>query len=179
MQTYIAMLRGINVSGHRKVPMAELKQLLKGLHFRNVRTYIQSGNVVFETENINLAEIATQIEQAIAQQYGFEVPVLLRTPEELRQAIASNPFRSENSQPDERVYVTFMDQQPDPALLSNIDAAKYHPDRFIAEGRELYVLCPGGYGNTKLSNSFFESKLKQTATTRNWKTLNELVKMAG
>jgi uncharacterized protein (DUF1697 family) len=178
MEIYLCILRGINVSGQKKINMQELKVLFGALGYSNIRTYIQSGNVVFSHAQTKPEELASQIKQKIAEQYGFEVPVLIRTKAEWQQVVDNNPFLQEKDMSTDKLHVTFLANEPQQVSREKLKEFRYEPDRFILEGKEVYIFCPGSYGETKLSNAFFESKLKVTATTRNWKTVNELAKMA-
>lgn len=178
MNTYLAILRGINVSGQKMIKMTELKNLFEHLQFESVRTYIQSGNVLFDSKNSDHDDMTRRIEQAIASRFGFEVPVLIRSQAELEQIVARNPFLTETEIDPAFLHVTLLADAPAADRLDAIRQYDYAPDRFQIVGREVYLYCPGGYGNTKLSNTFFENKLKVRATTRNWKTVNELVRMA-
>ncbi|MEO5642475.1 MAG: DUF1697 domain-containing protein [Bacteroidia bacterium] len=178
MKTYIAILRGINVGAQKKVLMAELKELLKKLKFENVTTYIQSGNVVFKSaEKLSNEEYASKTEKAIQKHFKFEVPVLVRKEDELKKLIAANPFPKNKKIDLSKVHVTFLSAVPAKPLLVEINKLSFLPDEFSIHGKEVYLHTPGGYGETKLSNSFFEKKLKVTATTRNWKTVNTLMEM--
>jgi uncharacterized protein (DUF1697 family) len=178
MHTYISILRGINVSGQKKIEMAGLKDLYEQLSFKDVSTYIQSGNIVFKSDERRTDQLVEQLEQAISKKYKFHVPVIIRSLEELNTVIASNPFTKDNSIDIEKLHVTFLREAPEKTRLESIQTTAYSPDRFIAGAEEIFVYCPGGYGNTKLNNNFFENKLKVTATTRNWKTVNKLAEMA-
>jgi uncharacterized protein (DUF1697 family) len=177
---FISILRGINVSGHRKVPMADLKALYQQMGFTDVAIYIQSGNVVFKTNlKVSGLQLAQQIEKAIEQHFGFDVPVIIRSVTEWQHAIDNNPFTKETGIDTDKLHITFLAEEPQPEQLEAIKACNYPPDRFAIIGKEIYLHCPDSYGNTKLSNTFFESKLKVKATTRNWKTVNKLMEMAG
>ena len=169
MTTFIALLRGVNVGG-RKVPMSELRTLFDELGHTNVRTYIQSGNVVFEAKG-QPARVRAAIEQALARTFGFEIAVLLRTPVELAQVVKRNPFGAD-------AYVTFLEVAPDRKLVTAIDGGAYLPDEFVVDGREVFVRCPNGYGRTKINNTYFERKLATRATTRNWNTVTLLLDWA-
>lgn len=179
MQTFISILRGINVSGQKKILMADLKILFESLHFKKIATYIQSGNVVFKSDlkssDIQLAE---KIEKAICAKYNFEVPVIIRTKEELEKIISQNPFIKEKNIDLKKLHVTFLSEAPDKEKIDQIKQADFLPDRFVVKGKEIYLHIPGSYGETKLSNKFFENKLKVSATTRNWNTVNKLFEMA-
>ena len=179
MSKYIAILRGINVGTGRKVPMADLKTLCEGLGLTKVQTYIQSGNLLFElAKHEPISVLETRLQMAFSKTFGFEIPVLIRTAEEWAESIAKNPFLSENENEDGRLYLTFLQKEPSPEALKKMNEFQYLPDHFKIIGREVFILCTSGYGTSKLSNTFFESKLKVPATTRNWKTvmkLNEMV----
>jgi uncharacterized protein (DUF1697 family) len=177
MQTIISILRGINLGSHNKIPMPELKALYEKAGFKNITTYIQSGNVVFSADKENLETLPAKIEQFIFKKYGFKVPVIVRTAEEMEQVVNTNPMMKDKSKDVEKLHVTFLSDHPQKEHLEKIKTYSYPPDEYMIIGREIYVYCPNGYGNTKLSNNFFESKLKVTATTRNWRTVNELLRM--
>lgn len=169
MARRIALLRGVNVGG-RKVPMASLREVFEELGHTNVRTYIQSGNVVFDAKG-SAPSVRTALERAIDERFGLDVTVLLRTPAELAKVKAQNPFG-----PD--AYVTFLDGVPDRKRVSTLDPAPFAPDEFRVAGQEVYVRCPNGYGRTKINNTFFEKKLATRATTRNWNTVATLLEWA-
>ncbi len=179
MQTYIAILRGINVGAQKKVLMADLKVVLNKLKLQDVTTYIQSGNVVFKSdEKLSNEEFAAKIEKAILKHFKFDVPVLVRNATELKKVIAANPFLKNKNIDLAKLHVTFLSAVPEKSLTDEIKKFSLPSDEFVINGKEVYLLTPEGYGVTKLSNSFFEKKLKVTATTRNWKTVNTLLEMA-
>ena len=193
MKTYISILRGINVSGQKKILMADLKKLYESLGFINVQTYIQSGNIIFDYQNkennnnneITLAEIqqniSLQIADKIAEQYDFQVPVIIRNVEEMESCIKNNPFVGKYADLD-KFHVSFLSQIPTESNIDKLnDKAKegyFGDDEYLILGKEVYLYCPNGYGITKLSNNFLENKLKVIVTTRNWKTVNELLRIA-
>ncbi|MDY0781118.1 DUF1697 domain-containing protein [Tenacibaculum sp. IB213877] len=170
MKTYIVLLRGINVSGKNKLPMAELRQLLKDEGFQNVQTYIQSGNIVVASQK-NKDEVTQSIHQVIKNTYGYEVPVLVKTVQEWQKAIDNNPFKAVE---EKQQYFTFLSQKPSQVTIE-VDAKE---DEFKLIDEVVYVNAVGGYGSTKLNNNFFENKLKVSATTRNLKTTLKLFEMA-
>lgn len=178
MIKYIAILRGINVGSGRKVPMADLKKLCESLELQNVQTYIQSGNVVFEL-GIPQATLMLEIrlQQAFSETFGFDIPVIVRTDEEWAESIVQNSFLKEENLDVERLHLTFLKELPMPELLEKIKEYQYLPDRYEIIGRNVFIFCAAGYGTSKLVNSFFESKLKVPATTRNWKTVLKLHEM--
>ena len=176
---YIAILRGINVGTGRKVLMADLKKLCESLGLKNVQTYIQSGNLIFELAQPEpISTLETRLHQSISETFGFEIPVLIRTAAEWADSIAKNPFLNEEHVDIDRLHLTCLNQLPAPELVEKIKNFQYLPDRYEIVGRDIFIFCAAGYGTSKLVNSFFESKLKVPATTRNWKTvmkLNEMV----
>ena len=176
--TCIALLRGINVSGQRMIKMNDLKALFESLKLKNVRTYLQSGNVVFDSGEPAVGAQGKRIENKILQILGLEVPVIMRTADQLENILQNNPFLKDRNEEITRLYVIFLAEAPAADSLFKLNGYKSADDEFIVSGKEIYLFCPGGYGNTKFSNGFFESKLKVTATTRNWKTVTELVAMA-
>lgn len=178
MAVLISLLRGINVTGHNRIKMKDLRELYEALDLEKVRTYLQSGNVVFNYEEPDKSALADTIEKGIKQTSGLEVKVLLRTAEELETIVNNNPFVRENNIESERLYITFLSSSPDSARLQTLPENKDKNDRFIISDEEIYLYCPDGYGKTKFSNDFFERKLKITATTRNWKTVNALLGIA-
>ncbi len=176
--TYIALLRGINVGAARKVLMADLRQLFTSLHCTNVQTYIQSGNVVFEADDDNLADWQTLLETEITQRFGFDIPVIVRTAAQWAQLIAECPFSGEQLA---RCHVTFLAAEPDvmAKMYCATKAMKVAADGdiFIHLGTDIYLCLAGKYGDTKLSNSFFETQLRVRTTTRNWQTVLTLATM--
>ena len=177
METYISLLRGINVSGQRKIKMIDLKILFESLNFKNVRTYIQSGNVVFEFELMDCGLLSKIIEDKILLDLGLEVSVIIRNHDQLIAILRDNPFVTIGNEMSV-LYVTFLSDNPNDGVLDKINEINFAPDEFRIIGKEAYLFCPNGYGRTKLNNSFFENKFKLKATTRNWRTINELNEMA-
>ncbi len=178
MTKYISILRGINVGGKRKILMADFKKLIQDLGFTNIHTYIQSGNVIFNSHKIeNDDTISHNIEQLISKTFGFGVPVIVRTVDEIKQSISNNPFLKDNDD-FERLHLTFLKEKPTSDKLEKIKSYDYSPDKFEIKNKDIYIFCSGKYSKSKLTNKFFEDKLKITATTRNWKTVNKLYEMA-
>ena len=176
--TYIAILRGINVSGKNMVKMPALVKAFESIGFENVRSYVQSGNVVFQSEPIGPERLQRLISEQIEKDLGLSVPLLVLEEIYLKQVIENNPFVKRQDIDLAKLHVTFLAQEPDQEKISKIDSDKYNPDEFIFDKKVIYLNCPGGYGKTKLHNNFFEGKLKVDATTRNWKTVNALVELA-
>ncbi|MBN1409746.1 MAG: DUF1697 domain-containing protein [Spirochaetales bacterium] len=177
MNFYISMLRGINVGGRKKVAMEDLRKLYAGLGLDDVQTYINSGNVFFTSNIQDVAILSDKIKNAINGKYGFDVPVIIRTTNEVQAVIGRNPFLKETKINIEKLHVTFLSNNPHDGSLEAIRKYKYDPDRFVAAGREVFLYCPDGYGKSKYTNSFFEKHLEVTATTRNWKTVNVMAGM--
>jgi uncharacterized protein (DUF1697 family) len=170
LTVYAALLRGINVGTGRKVGMSELRALFGTLGHTDVRTYIQSGNVVFGATGTP-ARVRSALEREIERTFCFEVTVLLRTQADLAALDRRNPYGA-------AAYVTFLDGTPDRKLVAALDPAPFAPDAFEVHGREVFVHCPNGYGRTKINNAYFERKLATSATTRNWKTVTTLTEWA-
>ena len=175
MNTYISMLRGINVSGR----MVELASLYESLGLVNVRTYVQSGNVLFESPLPDSARLSRLIGDRIKKAFGFSVVVVLRIRSELQAVVKNNPFLKDHGIDPARLYVTFLSEVPDQDALKELQAVKDDRDDFRGTRKEVYLYCPDGYGRTKLSNNFLEKKLNVAATTRNWNTVKALLGMAG
>jgi len=179
MQTYISLLRGINVSGQKKIIMSDLKELYAKQGFSNVQTYIQSGNVVFNYEKTqDYFEIAAIIEQAIEKKYDFQVPVLIRQAIDLKRTLENNPYAEMNGVDLKRVGVTFLEKHPTNENLLKLGEINFPPDEFIVDGLNIYLHCPEGFGKSKISNKLFENKLKVRATSRNLRTINKLIEMS-
>lgn len=175
---YISILRGINVSGHRVLKMDALKKMLSELKFEHIQTYIQSGNIIFNAAKTTTDLISKTIQSNIEKEFGFHVPVITLTAEELETVINENPFLRDDSKDPSYFHITFLSQAPNKAHIEQLNRLNLNNESFILIDKAIYLYCPNGYGNTKLTNSFFENKLKLSATTRNWKTANELLKMA-
>ncbi|MFA5326977.1 MAG: DUF1697 domain-containing protein [Prolixibacteraceae bacterium] len=176
---YIAILRGINVGKGRKVPMADLKVLCGKLGLQNIQTYIQSGNVVFEQAKPEpIPELQDRLQQTFTKAFGFDIPVLIRTTAEWAESIAKSPFLKEENVDIDRLHLTCLKEDPSSELLEKIKSYQYLPDRYEIIGRDVFIFCAAGYGTSKLTNPFFESKLKVPATTRNWKTVMKLYEMS-
>ncbi|MFZ4520891.1 MAG: DUF1697 domain-containing protein [Bacteroidales bacterium] len=178
MPTYIAILRGINVSGHKLIKMKALQEMFEHLGFSRVRTYIQSGNVAFESTLEETEKLEKIISDGIQEHFSFVVPVIVLTGIELRHISENNKFVADRGEDQTKLHVTILSAAPQGNLIEAIPAKDFLPDEYYVTGKTVYLFCPQGYGNTKLSNNFFEKKLKVQATTRNWKTILELVKLS-
>lgn len=175
MATYVSMLRGINVGGRRVMKMAELRGIYESLGFGNVESYLQSGNIVFDYPGSDDAAVVGKIESALRKSFGYEVRALTKTEAGLRALVEGLPFVGKD---ESELHVTFLYEEPEAFPTEDVERARGDGEEFHRRGREVYLFCPSGYGNTKLSNSFFERKLKVPATTRNWRTVNAMLSMA-
>jgi uncharacterized protein (DUF1697 family) len=179
MNKKIAILRGINVGGKRKILMADLKVLFKGLGFENIATYIQSGNVIFDSNNnLSEIEIADKIEIAIKEKYDFDVPVIVTTHDFIQNAIHNNPFNKAAETDIKQLHLTFLQTEPTAENLAHLHTFNYEPDEFNINKKAVFIFCKGKYHQSKLTNNFFEKKLKVRATTRNWKTVLKLLELS-
>ena len=176
--TYAALLRGINVGGHAKVGMDDLRRLFMALGHEAVRTYIQSGNVVFSSSVDEPSRLVDEIEQRIASDLGVIVTVLLRTGGELAQVVADNPFLDREADLS-KLHVTFLAERPSAERVARLEPPTGEVDELALAGREVYLHCPNGYGRTKVNNTWIEKHLAVAATTRGWKTVVKLNDLAG
>lgn len=172
------MLRGINVSGHKIVRMQDLRELCAVLGFRSIATYLQSGNIVFLDEEKPSFGLSKGIGEAILHEFGFAVPVFVKTSEEMKAVIEGNPFLREKGIDRSKLHVTFLSEAAPRSALKNLERLSTKRDRFCVGGQQIHLYCPDGYGNTKFSNTALEKALCVAATTRNWKTVNTLYEMA-
>lgn len=172
--TRIALLRGINILASRSLPMAELRSLCEEIGLIDPVTYIASGNVIFGSDD-TAAKIEQAIRDAISEAFGYDVTVFVRRPAKFEEIIEQNPFAERDPK---FLAVTLLADEADPKKLDAIMDGDYGNDEFVADGDIIYIYCPDGYGRTKLHNNFFESKLKTSATTRNWRTMNKLAELA-
>ena len=175
---YIALLRGINLGGHKTIRMEALRACFEGLGCRKVRSYVQSGNVVFEGGEKDAARYVEEISKRILRDFGFAVPVLLRTSAELRRIIRQNPFLNQPEIDHSKLHVTFLSAAAPKSAADDLKVLAETPEQFHIRGREIYLYCPNGYGRTKLSNNAIEKKLRLEATTRNWRSVQALSALA-
>ena len=155
--------------------MADLKTLYENSGFENVSTYIQSGNVIFTSNETSKSSIKSKLENAITQEYGFYVPVYICTHEEMKNIFENSPFlESQEEENGTKVLVTFLSSTPTQTDIDKVMSYVKEPEKLVVSNNIVYLYCPNGYGKSKLSNNFFESKLKVVATTRNWKTVKKL-----
>ena len=177
MQTYIAILRGINVNGQKIIKMAELRDHLTVLGFNNLASYIQSGNIVFQSEIPDSNVLEDKIHENIKANYGFDVPVIVRSLSEWKLVVEQFPFNMEDCDIN-RLGFVFLKNKPAHNHVEEIAKFKASNDEVVYADKEIYLHIPDGFGKSKLTNNVFERKLKVTATTRNWKTTQKLLEMA-
>jgi len=176
---YVSLLRGINVSGQKKILMRDLKSLYEKLGFEEVVTYIQTGNVIFSSAINTKPKLIEKIEVAIQQKYKFHVPVLLRTSLEIEIVIENCPYSPVNIEQDgTKILVSFLSSKPSTANINKVLEYVKDGEKLIVRGKEAYLYCPIGYGKSKLTNSFVENKLGIGSTTRNWKSVNKLYELS-
>lgn len=178
MTVYISMLRGINVSGHHLIKMDALRKSYESLGFSDIKTHLQSGNVVFAADEAEPRELARVIYERIAADFGFDVPVLVLPADKLAQIINGNPLAKDPDKDNAFLHVTFLDETPGQYDHLAIENKIAEGEKIVIKENAVYLYCPHGYGSTKLNNGFLESKLKVLATTRNWKTTNALLELA-
>jgi uncharacterized protein (DUF1697 family) len=178
MAKFVSILRGINVSGQKKIIMTDLKELYEKIGFSNVQTYIQSGNVVFESDDrSSTQDEAILIKDAIFNKYKFVVPTFVYTGSEMSQIRNNNPFINLADADLTKLYVTFLAAAPDANNLEKLKAVDRGDEQFIIIESNIYGYSPNGFGRAKITNNLIEKKLKVEATSRNWKTVNKLVEM--
>jgi uncharacterized protein (DUF1697 family) len=177
MAKWLALLRGINVSGQKPIRMVELCSWMEDLGFASVATYIQTGNIVFNSPERSGKKLAQQIHEQIYKRSGFEVPVVMRTEAQMQSIGRNNPFQAKAEFEGKSVHVAFLSAKPKAEGLAKMAAIDSGDDRFESVGQELFLHFPHGAGRTKLWNSAMERKLGVDATGRNWKTVLKLQKM--
>ncbi len=174
MTAFVSLFRGINVGGHHKIQMNELKELHESLGLKDVLIYIQSGNVVFTSDDADSAQLQKQIEDGFEEKFGFHAEVLVRTSAELSAIIEKNPFQSQQDKEFKWIAVMFLATHPDNTAQENLLKTYVGPEELFIIGKELYIYYADGIGRSKLSHSFIEKKLKTVGTARNWNTILKL-----
>ena len=175
--TFVALLRGINLGGKNPLSMQDVAGLFADAGASDVRTYIQSGNVVFRAP-VRVAErLPTFVSKRIAERFALRVPVLLRSAAQLAEIAHGNPFLRAGGSTD-FLHVVFLADEPDPRRVASLDSKRSPPDQFAVIGREIYLRCPNGIGRSKLTNDYFDRTLGTTTTGRNWRTVLKLIELA-
>ena len=175
-ETYVALLRGINVGGKNKLPMKDLVRMFVDAGCENARSFIQSGNVIFHVAHAGAVQLPDIITAGIAREFGYQAPVLLRSTEQLKDVISHNPFLQEGAS-ENALHVMFLADQPTAARVAGLDPNRSPPDSFRVRGQEVYLHLPAGVANSKLTNSYFDSKLATVSTGRNWRTVTKLLEL--
>jgi len=178
MAVLISLLRGVNVGGHHKLKMDALRALYESLKLRDPHTYVQSGNVIFRTEERDLLELTKRVQNGIERKFGFRPDVIVRTASELRDVIARNPFAKRRDIHPSKLLVTFLASHPGQEARDRVLRIKTDPEELRIEGRELYTYYPNGMARPKLSWSVIEKTLKTSGTGRNWNTVTKLLEIA-
>lgn len=174
--TYVALLRGINVGGKNKLPMADLVAMFIDAGCTGVRSYIQSGNVIFKASKSVALKVPAFVAARIEQQFGFKTRLVLRTVEQMRDVVRNNPLRAEGV--DETLLsVMFLADMPDPRHVEGLDPQRSAPDSYVVLGDAIFAHTPTGLAKTKLTNAYFDSRLKTICTGRNWRTVVTLLEL--
>ena len=177
MPVHVALLRGINLGSKRRVAMADLRALLEGLGYDDVRTHLQSGNAVFRAPTRSAAAVEKAVSSAIRAELGLEVAVLTRTAAQLAAVVEADPFARVAKDP-ARYLVTFLEKKPPASWLASIDPETYAPEQAAVVGKEVYLWLPAGVHNSKLAGAVTDKKLGGSATSRNWNVVRKLAEMA-
>jgi len=179
MKTYIALLRGINVTGYNKIKMADLKLLLESIQLERVRTYIQSGNILFESSISDHKKLEEMILEAIEKKYGYTINIVVLTKDQLKRIFTSNPYLNREGIDIKKLCVTVLKTKPDLEGLHALELVSTGSgDEFQLVGDHIYMHLPNGFARTKLTNNIVEKKLKTSATTRNWRTTTKLYELS-
>lgn len=174
---HVALLRGINL-GRRRIPMKDLARIFEEAGCADVRTYIQSGNVVYRAGAALARRIPDLVQAAIAEGYGFDAPVVTRTAAEIAAIVRANPYADKAAAEPKSVHVAFLKDRPVARAVSALDPDRSPPDSFVVRGREIYLHYPNGAGRSKLTNPWFDARLRTVSTSRNWRTVTTLEEMA-
>lgn len=178
MAVVIAMLRAVNVGGHNKIKMEALRTLCKSLKMRDACTYVQSGNVIFKTDERNLALLAERLQKAIERDFGFRPEVILRTSAELNDVMARNPFAKRRDIEPSKLLITFLAGEPAPEARDQVLNIKTDPEELRMDGREIYIYFPNGMARPKVSWPRIERILKTPGTGRNWNSVTKILEIA-
>ena len=178
MPVYIALLRGINVGPHKRMKMDKLRVSCEALGFRNVKTYIQSGNVVFRAAKLAAPAVSTKLEAQIVKDFGFSANVVARTAEEMTLILEHNPLLKEPGIDASKLHVVFLNEAPSPAAIKKLEELTLSPDKVRHRGKEIYFYFPNGVSGSSIWKQNLDRVLAVSGTMRNWNTVNALCKMA-
>ncbi len=177
MTTHLALLRGINVSGHNMIKMDALKSTLEAIGYQNVQTYIQSGNVFVDTDEENASAVGFKIKQEIFKIFGHEVPIVVINKEDLAVCFKNNPFLKEKDIDTKKLYVAFVSTTLKSDSINDLKICQFKPDEASIDGNKIYIKYAVGAGKTRFDQKYIEKKLNVTATIRNWNTVTQLLKI--
>ena len=177
MPIYISLLRGINVGGHKRIKMEQLRASFEKLGFEQVKTYIQSGNVVFKAAKLSPSKLSGRIEEGILSDFGFPVSVVSRTVDEMAETVGNNPFLKKRGVDPEKLHVMFLTEAPAAAALKMLTELTATPERSCCLGKDIYLYLPNGAGESILMKKPLDRLLSVVTTTRNWRTVNALHQM--
>ncbi|MGB5387686.1 MAG: DUF1697 domain-containing protein [Eudoraea sp.] len=178
MPKYIALLRGINVGGHKKIMMADLRMIFEKSGFLAVTSYIQSGNVIFQSNEADTKKLEQQIESALEKAYGYLVPVIVLTRSRIEKIVSNNPFKPLDGNDTSKVYYVFLKDIPERKTVELFNETKFQNERFFVCKDYIYLKCLCGMGKAKLNTNLFEQKLQVRATARNHKTVLKLLELS-
>jgi uncharacterized protein (DUF1697 family) len=178
MPVIVSMLRGVNLGPHRRIKMEDLRSLYESLEFRNVQTYVQSGNVIFRTDEKDLAALTARIEKAIERRFGFPCDAIQRTTSDMRAVVAKSPFAKRRGIQPSRLLVTFLAGDPGEDARKQLRQLKAEPEELWIEGRELFIYYPNGMARPKISWAAIEKILKTSGTGRNWNSVTKMLEIA-
>jgi uncharacterized protein (DUF1697 family) len=174
---HLALLRGINVSGHNMIKMEALKTALEVIGFTNVVTYIQSGNVFLESDEESGFSVGFKIKQEIYKTFGHEVPVIVVGKQDLELCLKNNPFLKDKDVDTKKLYVAFLSKEMNSTAINELKISQFKPDEAVIDGNKIFIKYDVGAGKTRLDQKYIEKKLNVTATMRNWNTVNKLFEM--
>ncbi|WP_291274619.1 DUF1697 domain-containing protein [Flavobacterium sp.] len=177
MYTHLALLRGINVSGHNMIKMETLKNVLENKGFQNVRTYIQSGNVFVDSEEAHGASVGFTIKQEIFKQLGLDVPVVVVSKNDLEQCFLNNPYLKEKEVDEKKLYIAFVSKELQVSAINDLKISQFKPDEAAIDKSRIFIKYAIGAGKTRLDQKYIEKKLSVVATIRNWNTVTKLLAM--
>ena len=174
---HLALLRGINVSGHNMIKMDALKIALESIGFTNVVTYIQSGNVFVETDEESSFGVGFKIKQEIFKTFGHDVPVIVIGKNDLELCLKNNPFLKQKDVDTKKLYVAFISKVVPSSAINELKISQFKPDEAAIDGNRIFIKYDIGAGKTRLDQKYIEKKLNVTATIRNWNTVNKLLEL--
>lgn len=174
---HLALLRGINVSGHNMIKMDALKTTLEAIGFTNVETYIQTGNVFVETEEESSFSVGFKIKQEIFKVFGHDVPVIVISKNDLELCLKNNPFLKGKEVDTKKLYIAFISKELSSSAINELKISQFKPDEAVVDGNRIFIKYDVGAGKTRLDQKYIEKKLNVTATIRNWNTVNKLLEM--